>query len=407
MIFLKYHLLKSFSPNKLLKMKKISIIFAIMAVLFTWTACEKEEEKPVLNLDEAVAPVIDDMPDLILLQDNAGDSITFNWSPAQYPLGKLPDVVYSLQMDIEGNNFSDTTLVQLTETPSTSFTRTVAQFNQRLTSMELAPGIPHVIEMRVLASVTTATDDDNLISGVKQFQVTIYEDVVIIDPIYMLGDGTAAGWDNTQAIEMYPVFNEDGGHNPAVYTLIGTLGEGGSMVKFISVLGQWAPQWGSDGTGTAEEGNLSYRPTEDEPDPDPIDISELEVGDYRITADTTNLTYTITKATEELYLLGSGTEAGWDNNAALPMTKDAPGMFSIVTTLTAGDEMYIKFIEVPGQWAPQYGTWDEEPNWEEGNLAFRPTESEPDPANIPAPPNTGTYLIEVNLSNLTYKVTAQ
>jgi hypothetical protein len=375
-----------------------------MAVVIAWTACEKDE-KVTLDLDEANAPVLSSMDDMVLLQDDAENEITFQWSAAQYPLENLPDVSYSLQLDLEGNNFAER--VQLVETSETSFTRTVAQFNQRLTAMELEAGVPTVVELRVVASITAATDTDNLISNVMRFQVTIYEDFVIIDPIYMLGDGTAAGWNNTQAIEMYPVFNEDGSHNPAVYTLIATLGEGGNMVKFISVLGQWAPQWGSDGTGTAEEGILAYRPTEDEPDPDPINISELEVGDYRVTADTTNLTYTIIKATEELYLLGSGTEAGWDNTAALAMTKDGPGMFSIVTTLTAGDDMFFKFIEVLGQWAPQYGTWDEEPNWEEGNLAFRPTESEPDPANIPAPPNTGTYLIEVNLSNLTYKLTAQ
>lgn len=375
-----------------------------MAVVIAWTACEKEE-KVTLDLDNATAPVLASMSDMVLLQDDAEDEITFQWSASQYSLENLPDVSYSLQLDLEGNDFAER--VQLVETTETSFVRTVAQFNQRLTAMEIEPGVPTVLELRVVASITAATDTDNLISNVMKFQVTIYEDFVIIDPIYMLGDGTAAGWDNSLAIEMYPVYNEDGSHNPAVYTLIATLGEGGSMVKFISVLGQWAPQWGSDGTGTAEEGNLSYRPTEAEPDPDPINISELEPGDYRVTADTTNLTYTITKATEELFLLGSGTEAGWDNNAALPMTKDAPGMFSIVTTLTGGDDMYFKFIEVPGQWAPQYGTWDEEPNWEEGNLAFRPTESEPDPANIPAPPNTGTYLIEVNLSNLTYKLTAQ
>jgi len=381
------------------------MIFALIAMAIAWYACEKEDEKVVLDLDEAIPPALAEMSDMVLLQDNAEDVITFEWSPAQYPLENLPQVRYALQMDLEGNNFENR--VQLVETSSTSFTRTVAQFNQRLTGMGLEPEVPHVIEMRVVASITAATDTDNLISGVRQFQVTIYEDVVIIDPIYMLGSGTTAGWNNEQAIEMYPAIDEDRNVIPGKYTLIATLRQDGDMVKFISVLGQWAPQWGSDGSGTEEEGPLVYRPTEDEPDPAPIMITDLEPGDYRVTADTINLTYSITKATEELYLLGSGTEAGWDNTAALAMTKDAPGMFSIVTTLTAGEDMFFKFIEVLGQWAPQYGTWDEEPDWEEGTLAFRPTEAEPDPDAIPTPPDTGTYLIEVNLNNLTYKLTAQ
>lgn len=380
------------------------MVFALIAIAFAWSACEKEDEKVILDMDEAVSPVLATLPDMVLLQDDAENVITFEWSQAQYPLDNLPEVRYSLQLDKEGNNFTER--VQLVETSATSFTRTVAQFNQRLTAMELEPGVPTVMELRVVASITAATDTDNLISNVMRFQVTIYEDVVIIDPIYMLGSGTAAGWDNTQALEMYPVF-ENGSHVPGTFTLIANLRQDGDMVKFISVLGQWAPQWGTDGTGTSEQGPLVYRPTEDDPDPDPILITDLEPGDYRVTADTTELTYSIVKATEELYLLGSGTEAGWDNTAALAMTKDAPGKFSIVTTLTAGDDMQFKFIEVLGQWAPQYGTWDEDPNWEEGSLAFRPTEAEPDPEAIPTPPNTGTYLIEVNLSNLTYRLTAQ
>jgi hypothetical protein len=61
---------------------------------------------------------------------------------------------------------------------------------------------------------------------------------------------------------------------------------------------------------------------------------------------------------------------------------------------------------VLGQWAPQYGT-DANGTSEGGKLVFRETESVPDPPGIPAPDVTGMYKIEVNLSNMTYKVTAQ
>lgn len=100
------------------------------------------------------------------------------------------------------------------------------------------------------------------------------------DPeMYMLGDATAAGWDNTAAIPM----NGTGG----LYTLTADLVVG--EMKFITVLGQWQPQYGmaenpgelglNDGTGSDPAGI-------------PIDAD----GTYDITVNTNDMTYTVVAA---------------------------------------------------------------------------------------------------------------
>jgi len=381
-------------------MKNIAIVFTVILTAFFFHACEDDRDLTVLDLGKTENPEITfpaDGQSFVLLQDDADEAFVVEWDPANYALDNMPDVRYFLQMDMAGNDFESP--VDLINTAGLRFETTVGSFNQRLVGMGLEAGEAAELEFRVYSFLTLASETTFAFSEVITLNVTPYEDFVFVKPIYMLGNGTPAGWDNNAASEMYHI--EDG-----TFALVERLRDDGDMVKFISMLGAWAPQWGAEPGGTAEQGELAYRPTEDDPDPDPILITELEPGDYRVVADTANMTYHITKATEVLYLLGSATTAGWDNTAALEMTKDAPGMFSIVTNLTGGEGMYFKFIEVLGEWAPQYGT-DEDGTWESGNLLFRPTESEPDPLDIPAPDDTGSYLIEVNLSNRTYHLTPQ
>jgi hypothetical protein len=193
------------------------------------------------------------------------------------------------------------------------------------------------------------------------------------------------------------------------YSITSTLTAGaGNYVKFISDLGAWAPQWGTDAAGTGEGGILVYRPTEDVTDPPGIP-APATTGEYLIVADTANLTYTITLASEiapppSIYMLGSATEAGWNNANALEMTYVSGGKFSIEATLTTGTDMFVKFISDLGAWAPQWGT-DATGTDSGGPLVYRPTEDVADPPAIPAPSTTGLYLIEADTATLQYTIT--
>lgn len=385
------------SKKKDKHMKKIAILLSFMIGISLLQSCE-EIDQPVLDMSVTVKPQITSPSagiTITLLQDHADEPIVIEWSPATYERTDLATVNYILQMDVADNNFSNPR--DLVNTQGTSYATTAGDINQTLLGMDFPPEMEVSLAFRVLAYLTRASEHTFALSDPVSVGFVPYDDFVFIPPIYLLGDATTVGWDNQQALEMYPI--EDG-----VYGIVEFFSGGGSYFKFISVLGQWAPQWGTDATGTGEGGPLVYRPTEAVPDPAAIP-KPAEPGDYRIVADTINLVYTVEKSTTTLYLIGNATEAGWDNAAPLEMTRNSPGQFSIVTTLTAGEDNIFKFLEVPGEWAPQYGL--DAGNWFRGSMKRRATESEADPPGIPAPPTSGQYLIEVNLGNMSYSVTAQ
>jgi len=127
--------------------------------------------------------------------------------------------------------------------------------------------------------------------------------------------------------------------------------------------------------------------------------------DFELIIDAVTETYTLNVKTAgaadpEMYMLGDGCAAGWDNTAALAMTGTG-GEYTITADLVAGN---LKFITTLGQWAPMYGT-DAEGTAAAGNLVFRETESDPDPSTIPVEVD-GTYTVTVNTNDMTYTVVA-
>jgi hypothetical protein len=380
-------------------MKKIIFLIIVIAGLGFVFSCQKETKDPVLDISQTQKPNLTSPADgetFVLTQANADDIMaTFTWSPASYNLSNLESVKYILQMDYADSGFVNP--VNLTTTTETTYTITVSGMNQILLGMELSTGDSHDLEFRVRSYINETTDYTDVLSEVIKLSITPYADIVYIKPIYLLGDATPVGWDNTAALEMAHIGE---GKFARVETLDPASGD---WFKFISVLGQWAPQWGTDDTGTGEQGPLVYRPDEGVPDPPAMPVPGV-AGSYYIEADTALLEYRTILTSGELYLIGDATSVGWDNTAGIQFTEEQPHIFTVTTTLNAEGGM--KFLEVPGQWAPQWGT-DANGNAEEGNLFYRPTESVPDPANIPAPGNAGQYKITVDLTSMTYSVEPQ
>lgn len=165
----------------------------------------------------------------------------------------------------------------------------------------LSFGYPAVVMAGLAAADFETNGDGNFIPKVDGgiYDVTFKIDAVTdvktftINPagaapeLFILGDGSLAGWDNTLAL---PFTGSEGS-----YTITTTLGGAGKFIKFITTLGQWAPMYGTDGTGTSTGGPLVYRATESDPDPASIPCPDA-AGDYVITVDTNALTYTIVAA---------------------------------------------------------------------------------------------------------------
>jgi starch-binding outer membrane protein SusE/F len=378
-------------------MKKTMLYITLLIGLGLLFSCTKEEQDPKLDMALTVKPVFAAPAansSFVLTKPEAANILTtFTWSATSYSLDNLADIKYVLQMDVADSNFKNP--VELVSTTGTSYEISVNAMNQKLIGplMGLSADEAHNIAFRVIAGITSSSSYEDAYSEVLTLSITPYSTEVHVSPIYMLGDGTSAGWDNTKALEMTHI--GEGGEYAVVDHLIPSLG-----VKFIADLGAWEPMWGLGATGTSESGDLKYRKVGD-PDP-PVIPSPAVEGDYRIVADTALLTYTITATSAQLFLVGDATTAGWNNANGIPFVKVSPGLFTLTTTLTAGG---MKFLEVSGQWAPQWGT-DAEGTSAFGNLVYRPTESVPDPINIVSP-GAGTYTITLNLTTQTYTILAK
>ena len=118
-----------------------------------------------------------------------------------------------------------------------------------------------------------------MVSDVIAYNIKTYTAELQIPPLYLVGDATSAGWDNANGLPIE--WDKDN----SVYSVITDFGDG--IMKVLEVSGQWAPQWGDDGTTS---GILLYRPDEDTTDPD--GIPSPGTGSYKWTVDIVNLTYT-------------------------------------------------------------------------------------------------------------------
>lgn len=368
-------------------MKKIGLLFIILVGIISFYSCEKDEERAVVGMYEPA--VIKTPPsgfDYILLEQEATDTMTvLTWETADF--GFPAAVSYTLQMVQLEKSFSESK--NLLTTNKLSAALVVGDVNALLLQLKATPDFPADIKVRVKclihASVKTVYSDSIVMT------LTPYPASLIAPPVYMLGDGTRAGWNNTKAVEMTYIGDDK-------YFLVDSLWSG-KQVKFIAELGKWAPQWGTDATGTWSSGPLSYRPTESVPDPPSIPSPPTD-GVYKIVFDKANMTYSISPS--GLYLLGDATTAGWDNNAPLPMSLSGPNKFEITTNLTASKNY--KFIVSIGAWAPQYGT-NASGTADGGKLVYRPTEADPDPSSIPSPAIAGAYKIEADIGALEYTCT--
>jgi len=371
--------------------KLVYILIAVIGFGLLYS-CE-EKEKTILEVSNVPSLTTPTNGSTVSLTPETEDNaVTFSWNALAINLTNLAPVQYQLQIANAGTNFADFKVLSTTE--ETTYATTVAAFNEYLIAVLGAePNLNTTVDLRVFASFSASSEAEDYYSETATVTVTPYEVIIIVDPIYMLGDGTQAGWNNAVALEMTPL--PDG-----QFEIISTLIPGG-FLKFIGNLGAWAPQWGTDANGTSAAGNLLYRPDETVPDPAGIPTPE-EAGTYRIVADTANLSYTIELSPENnVYMLGDGTAAGWNNATAISMTYVSPGVFKITADLLAGN---IKFIRTLGAWAPQWGT-DESGTSASGNLVYRPDETVADPLPIPSP-GVGTWVITIDVVNLTYTIVA-
>jgi len=373
-------------------MNKIKSLLSIIAILLVAVSCEDETFDPVIKYgDGPVLTSSEPGGETFLLTEEEADNqlFAFSWTTADF--GFPAAITYTLEIDDAGNNFAGAS--DIVSSSDLSYSITVGELNTLLTSLEYPTGTETALEIRVKASVSEYADAEY--SDAFSFSVITYS--VKLPPLYLLGDATDAGWDNNTTLEV--PFMSSGKYGIAAHLVPN------AWVKLIKTQGQWAPMWGSDGTGDAFSGKLAYRPTESDTDPASIP-SPSEEGEYRIDVDIINLTYSVYKLPDMIYLVGGATTAGWTPTNGLAFTKEGVGKYSLVTDLTSGNGGMKIMATNSGAWAPQWGS-DGTGSSLLGKLKYRAGDSDPDPAEIPEPSSAGTYKIEVDFSEYTYKITKQ
>lgn len=105
----------------------------------------------------------------------------------------------------------------------------------------------------------------------------------------------------------------------------------------------------------------------------------------------------------QLLLVGGATPAGWDNSAGNTqlLTETAPGKYSITTTFSNGNGGYLLISDI-GNWGDDSKIGKFSGNFFGGTLGFAGGDFD-----APGDNPVGTYLLEVDLTTASYKLTPQ
>lgn len=252
------------------------------------------------------------------------------------------DVVYKVEIAKKG----DATFVSLGEVTNALLLEVT---NKDLNTAALnAGGVANQegeFDFRVTAITNFSTPAIELKSAVSTAKLTPYK--VEFVNLYLVGDATAAGWDNLASNDnMYPLL---GNHNiNASYTYTGYFKAGG--FKLIKEKGSWNDQYGAGSTA----GSLST-------DGGSGNINVTTAGYYKLTINTGSLTYTLEPVTPSsttyptVGIIGDATPNSWNSSTAMTKSAFDPHVWYITNvTLTAGE---LKF-RANNSWDVNWGSAD-------------------------------------------------
>lgn len=251
--------------------------FLAVGLFLGITSCEDRE---IVNIDNQASSVIIDLSKNDLILDSnfpSNPALTINWSSATYTVPV--EVKYELQMSAT-ETFETSEVLANTTQSQTVATFTTLEMNNAAKKVGLVPDVAQKMYFRVKSFV----GDNSLsqFSNVTSLTITPYLARPTYDyvDLYLIGDATAAGWDNAAVnANLLPLLKTS---TSSVYEFTGLFKTGG--FKMIKVKGSWDAQFGlgsSNGLLSTDGGSGN--------------ITVPSEGYYKLTVDTANLTYTLTK----------------------------------------------------------------------------------------------------------------
>ncbi|MEI9912099.1 MAG: SusE domain-containing protein [Bacteroidota bacterium] len=276
-------------------MKNKFSILVLLSVLVLIFSCKKQEDiiyyeggtEPVLSASSAAA--------MVLSKTNENNfALRFDWTNPNYNITtglSSHDVIYILEADTTGANFTNPHKAQVSISKDLSREFTVKELNSLfgIKQLNLLEGIPHNIEFRIKSTlVGTAVP---LYSNVVKMVITPYLDVAVAIPtagtLWIVGDATTNGWSNPLPAP-YVASQKFTKVSTTLYELTLAM-PGGGNYKLIQENGVWGTQYHMLTGGTWSGGDFEMR------DADPGFPGPPTAGNYKISVDFITGKYTVVK----------------------------------------------------------------------------------------------------------------
>lgn len=255
------------------------LILAFVAML-SLAACSDRE---LVTVESTAPPIVMDLSTKELFLDQnfpSNPALTVTWSAGEY---SVPVAVnYSVEIASDEAFTAPYQLSVVTESKTNS-TFTVNQLNEAAKRIGLVPDAAQMMYFRVKSYL--GANDLVATSNVTNLTITPYLASPTYDftDVFLIGDATAGGWDNlTTNGNLLPLTKTS---DATKYTFTGYFKVGG--FKMIKVKGSWDAQFGLG----ASNGQLST-------DGGSGNIAVATAGYYKLTVDTTALSYTFEKITD-------------------------------------------------------------------------------------------------------------
>lgn len=175
-------------------MRKLFVIMIIISGLGLMWSCEKDQENPVLDMNEIFPPVLVDPVggESYVLEIEYKDSVllSFTWQAMSYPLEEIANAIYAIEVAVAGEDFDRIRTVISTEDLTAPIL--VERLNNALIGLGAVADEPADFEFRIRGIVNASNVSEKLAaySGSVTMTFTPYE-----PPIFMLNvPGSYQGW---------------------------------------------------------------------------------------------------------------------------------------------------------------------------------------------------------------------
>ncbi len=277
----------------------VKLLFGSFLLATAFSSCEKDEHRVIY--EGGTPPVLTSTSTgaLVLTRANQDNlAMKLSWTNPDYSFNtgiSSQNVNYVLQVDTVGANFTNPKKQEQVISKELSVSMLVKDLNLFLTKMELVPGIPHNLQMRIKS--TLASGAVPLYSNVFTVTVTPYLDFVVEPPgtaaagyndgeLWVVGDASPGGWNNP-LLAPYNVSQKFTKISVTLYTLDMTFNATGGY-KLVQTMGVWGTQY------HALDGTAKFSGDFEKRDADP-QFPSPGLGLHRVVVNFATGKYTVTK----------------------------------------------------------------------------------------------------------------